>query len=1450
MPTKTDRILSYLPGTFRALPRPTALYSVVDAFGSELLQAENSLAAFMAAHWVDHADRGAELVSDLDKIGALYGLAAREDETVEEFREHLKRYIRIFLDGPATVQGILRVAAEALQLRIKDNYADIDSWWTRPLNSTISVTRRGDDAAELLFGARPVASPGASARSAQITGSVDLSGGAELGGGAILRLKVDGAPLVEIDLAAQAGSLDAIVDAINNKAGPGIASLDGNFLKLAAPVAGSQSRLEIRDGPGDAAPSLLGLRPRIYHGSAAVAARVIGKAELGGGPVDLTDARYLRLQIDGKQPVEIDCGGANPAARTLDQIRNAINAELLMPVASHDTHFLSLTSPTTGFASTIAFLAAPAQDARERLFGQVAAFYAGQDERSAIAVSANNLGRGVDLSVRSKLRIQLDNGPAITISCAGANPGRTLLSEITAAINAQLAEGVASHDGQFLRIASPTTGPASTIAFESPAAIEDATDILFGIAPRLLTGTPARSIQITGTADLTRHLDAAGKETPGVDLGALRRLQLRVDGAPPIEVNLASAADDPRRATLGEISEAINSAAGQTVASHDGTHLILTSPTPGAEGSVEIVRLTVKRLRSFVTRAFIEGEAAQPVFGFISKEAHGSAEKRARVEGSVDLSRSVDLRAARLLRVAIDGAPAKEIDGASPRRPRATLIGDVVDQLKQNGVNASPSEDGTGLVLTSPSAGASSRIQFETPHAALAVLLGMEPGIFRGRAATRVKFTGLADLSGGIDLGTASKIKLSIDGEEHEIDCAKATHPAHTSPGDIVVAINTAFGGKQVVRSENGHIVLTSLADGETSLIQFAAPSGADATKLIFGIAPPREYRGTKAFPARVVGNIDLSGGADVNARRFLMIAAGGGQALEIDCAGDAADPSARTLSEIVSTINATLATLAVPVVASKKNDRLVLETTETAATARLDLLPHQGSDAREKLFGNFSVDEGRDPTPAVLIGEIELLGPVDLSDRGLIRIAIDGNPPQDFDVAGPAPSSTSLDDIIANINAMYPGLASARDNNLQLVSPTRGAASRIDLLPLRALELIDYPPTPMAYPPEGERPTQPGDTWRLNNDGAADATLEVEFIARAGIVGPQLANLTLGQRVRVLEVVRPGEQLKLWRESGGGIRAAITGPDTDRVVPESNILSGPLDPTWAADFSDADKSVALLLPSGRSQWNYLDCHGARFDSDRFDTARFAGGTCRERAVFNISHFAQSNVNGDGAVFSSRPPVSDPAVELRFRWPSHQPGAFTLNLPAELPEKFGATFNQARFANAKSGNPEEGERFEGVVTEPAGDPDHIVKRIEGVSKLVTARIVTRVPLGFDPVTMPFRKPRRLSLASETTPAAIYLAEKDVPGFMELTAREPGAWGNSIRVVARKAGPALFDVTISFPGARFENGRRTVLGVENLPSLTEDLLKPGPIGILQAKAAGVFASVTRDRAEPI
>src|SRR5260370_1341365 len=144
MPTKTDRILGYLPRTFQTSPRPPVLYPVVDTFGRELLVAENSLSAVMLSHWVDFADKGTATIVDLAGIAALYGLAPRDDESVEEFREHLKHYVRTFLEGTVTVQGILRITAEVLGLHIADSNADLSAWWQWRGSALVTVNARGD----------------------------------------------------------------------------------------------------------------------------------------------------------------------------------------------------------------------------------------------------------------------------------------------------------------------------------------------------------------------------------------------------------------------------------------------------------------------------------------------------------------------------------------------------------------------------------------------------------------------------------------------------------------------------------------------------------------------------------------------------------------------------------------------------------------------------------------------------------------------------------------------------------------------------------------------------------------------------------------------------------------------------------------------------------------------------------------------------------------------------------------------------------------------------------------------------------------------------------------------------------------------------------------------------------------------------------------------------------
>jgi hypothetical protein len=1672
MPSKTERIISYLPSTFSAFPKPSALYSFVDAFGNELLLAENSLAALMSAHWVDFADRNAELLNDLACMARLYGLAPRgapqrpacgplsSAESVEEFRDHLKRYVRTYLEGTVTVQGILRVVAEVLGLQIADDYKELDAWWTRRDDGLTTIEPRGDDAARNVFGVESAIVNGEPTRPAFFNGNIDLSGGVNLSGASVLHLKIDDDAPVEIDLAAKlsktAGvTLDEIKEAINTTLGASIATHDGRFLRLSSKTIGPASQFEIFDTHDDAAPRLLGLAPHLYHGIQPAHARITGRVDLSDG-VDLSEERYLRLLVDEKFLGEVDCAGADATHTKLDEIVQAINQAFSFPLASHDGHFLQLTSPSSGFGSSIFFEEPAAQDARERLFGQVGSAVSGDNGRPAEVVGTSDLSSAVDLSLRSKLRIRLDGQPAIIVDCAGNDPEHTRLDEITIALNARLGAGLASHDRRFVHLQSPTIGPESSISFESLPPDVDATEIIFGIRPRTARGFAATHARLVGKNDLSHGLDAAALETIRIGLNA----------GPAVELNLRRGAANERAVTLEELRVNINRALGADVASHDDQHLILTSPEAGSASRIELAPLLVTRRRRFVTRAFIKDEAAQAVFGFVTREAHGEAETRAVVQGKTDLSRAVDLREANFLRLTVDDWPAVDIDCGGVR-PRATMLEEVIEKIngrlaqlddKLKNV-ASASLDAQNLLLSSPTLGSGSRIAFSPPRAidALDALLGLEPHSFFGRDATRVLFVGTVDLSGGVNLSAAQSIKLRIDDREPvEIKCASQSDPSQTLLGDIISAINKAVGAT-VAQDDGAHVLLSSLTTGENSRIEFIKPDAPDATTAIFGITPTRIYRGNKSTPAHVSGTKDLHEGADLRVGHFLNIAVDGGEAVTIDCAARATDAEHTSLDNIVQEINVTLKLA----VASHDGKHLLLTSPTLGAKSQIELLASTGNDAKEKLLGDVDQEtKGIAPAPAIIEGTAELVAPLDLSERHIIRLSVDRARPLDVDIAGSSPGKTTPDEIIERINTIFPKMASKNaKNHLLLTSATRGVDSLLSLLPVRALELIEYPPAEATDPVPSDsispvtteastvpsRKLRHGDSWAVNNNGVSDAEVEITLSAPQGTVGPEFVNRSTGQRIKLLSVIRPGEQARIWCDPEGHVQAMIISSEGEsRTVPPEQIVAGPLGaqaqvpfeaeqnlkdgtkenaaalqlnnplaktlillrarkpgiegnsikvsvteakpvahnvetnaapgniskltgrvrgdkagfrlvdaeeqtlahlragpgvvfnlhlgrvvalqgrlhPTdeagplmiveqiddlfdvtlrfespegveshqsfpnvligtdeeardgivWQINHEQTvstlvhaevmDKLAALLLPRGRVHWAYYDCFGTRFNFSQFDS-RFAGDHCIDRAVFNLSRFSSSLPGAEtsvlatakeAAVFASAN-IPDPPVEVRFRWMEHQPGAFIVNLPLDLPENFGARFNDTRFGMAGD------ELFESVFTEPGPDknPDHLVTRINkgpkkvkgqdtpGGSTLLGAEIVESVPSGFEVINVPFRKPRKLTGGTESEAARIYLAEKDVNGFIKLSARTDGAWGNSISVAARKAGPARFDVTVSYAGALFENARQTAHGGEQLPTLTEEILQPGPAGVLQAKAAGVKTQVSRDRA---
>lgn len=1444
MPTKTDRILGYLPRTFVPTPVNSPLKAIVDAFGSELQKAENSLAQVMQSHWVDHADRGAKIIDDLACLASLYGLAPREDEGVEEFREHLKRHIRTFIEGPATVQGILRTAAETLGIHIDDDYDHMDCWWKRGNDDLETIEPGGEDAAQYIFGSPSMKFRGEAARPAAVRGIVDLSSPAALSEGSMLGLIVDGGDPVQINLAEGAGnpsavSLAEIRDAINEET-TAVASDDGRYLTLSSPTIGPGSSLDVLDLPGDAAGEVLGLQPRIYYGRDESPAGVTGTLDLSSG-ADLGVLRYIRLIIDGVHAAEIDCAGIVPQNTSLDEIRDAINSALGTNTASHDGRRIKLQSPTKGFNSSISLERPASQDATSLIFGPVPSFYVGGDAGPAVVVGKKDLRQGANLSNGSNIRLRV-GGVAYNINCAGADSASTGLQEIVDAINEGTGSSIASHDGRFITLTSASPGSSSEIAFEAPPG-GDASEEVFGIPSRSFRGTEAKEAVILG------------REIPsGADLRARHVINLAVDGRGPVRIDLAARSVDPGAATLSQMKDAINIALDEEVASHDGRRLILSSPTAGGGSSLAIEPLQFICRRRFVTRAAVTDEAAMSAFGFIHKEAVGEPATRARIAGISDISGGVDLRNGQYLRISVDGRPGVDVDCGVPR-VRAALIDGIVkainDRLStgQERMAAVAFTDGRHLILASPTSGRESSIVLEPPRAADALesLLNVPPGDYRGRAASGVSFEGLVDLSGGIDLDPGSAVNIGIDGNA-PVEIALA---GSMSLDQIVTRIGEELG-PGIAGHDGRRITLTSPATGTGSGIVFESPSGPDATKAIFGISPPRTYHGQSETAAVVEGNVDLAGGIDLKRKYILRISIDGSPFSDLDCAPRAPGKETATLDEVVQTINAVM-----PGAASGTGGHLVLSSSLTGATGSISLDHYTSGDARSVLLGAVEgTAEGKDPTPATLTGDFVPTGPVDLSGRRILRLSLDGGKPRDIDVAGADPERTFIDEVARALNTAFGSqLADISDEGkLRITSPSAGLESRVSILPRRYMEVVEYTPEEMKWPGDGPLSVHHGEGWAVENQGAADVFAGIDLAAPKGTFGPALVNLSSGWQIRLLTALGVGDKVQIRHSPGGGLSVLVISPNgTARPLPDDRILVGPIGTQVNSRSSlaralEEEKGTALSLPRGRSEWRYMDCQGARFNMVNLDESRFAGGYCTDRAVFDVSRFAGLPGDTVCAVYAGAGDISDPEVDIEFVWADYRPGCFTVNLPADLPERFGESFNSIRLGGG------EPETYPGSVVEPVEDPQYLIKLLEA-SSLVRADRAPRVPLGWEVVSLPFSEPVRLKGGAEGTPARVYLSEEGIDDFIVISALKDGDRGNGIAITARRGGPAMYDVSVTYSGGRFENARATVLGlgpnIETLPcrkggSAAE---APGSIGILKAKAAGVRAAVTRDRTYP-
>lgn len=1613
MTTNADRILANLPPTFAPLPRPTAISTLADAFGGELLQAENTLTAVMFAHWVDYADASADVLTDLSSIAALYGLAPRDDETIEEFRQHLKRYVLTFLSGTVTVRGICRIVAEALGLVVADD--QLDTWWNRRPNSLLStVDSAGDDAAALLFGVPAVAVRGVAARPATFLGSVDLSHPVDLRGHSLLSIAIDGTATTTFDLSAHldpaSAEIGTIVGALGTLAGM-VAEARGGRLAIRSATAGATSALELADVQGDAAPAILGIQPHDYAGTAAAQAQLAGTSELGAA-LDMTTRRYLRLVLDGTRSYEIDCAGADPAATTPAEVVAAIQAAAGPGVAALHGQRLGVSSPTPGLAGTVALLPPTTGDATRLLFGEAGTYARGRDAAPAQVSGVADLSAGVDLSQLANLAITVDTAAQVIVNCAGAVPQKTMAGEIARAINAAMGGQVATQNGLTVTLTSRTVGPAGRIRLGTAPA-GDALEPIFGFAARRAAGADPVPATFTGTASLTG----------GADLRALQRVQVSVDYATPTVVDFAAAGLGRADVTPAEIAAAIDAAVGAPAASTDGAHLTLSSAAPGEQGSVAIVPLETTVVRPFVSRAFPADEASSTILGTLTASAQGSAAARASLAGGVELHDGLDLRGPRYLAIALDGGPPRGVDvSAESARPRAALVDQIVQAINAafggNGAQGPASFVDGHLVLTSPTSGGQSSVSL-SPGAgdAAPVIFGLPPQVVHGNNAQRVVFAALADLSQRVDLSEADRVHLVIDGTDRgEFSCA-GDDPAHTSAAEITGLINRALGGAYA-STDGTFLRLSSAGAGHAGSVAFLAPADRDATLKIFGIPSGRTYHGNDAAAALLTGARDLPATLDLSAAPWLRVAVDALAPVLIDCRGG--HPEHTTPGEITTSITSAFGNPPAAT-ATVSAGHLAVTSASAGAGSRITLEAVGDKDASAMLFGEPTRQPGTDPAPATVTGTIDLRSPVDLAGRSVLRLAVDGARPVDIDVAGAAPDRTFGDEISAAIEAALPGVASIDPSgHLVLRSPTAGEDSRLDVLPLRSIEVVEFPPAQAAF---GPQQVTDGAVFTLTNNGAAEATLAFGLTGAGGLCGVDLIGLTTGMRVHVEAVAAPNAIVTIAAGADGGIDAAVSGTDgTSAALPPGHVFAAPqalpviapfegerplarslpgsrpalglVDPhaknvvllesvappqtavsmrvtpadtsaaspppdaptgrlellgilhadgrsgelrdansariaavrasagvtfapfdglmvavrgTWypadaasllaveiiarlfdaeiggvpfpavTADRRGGSRSLtarlapaggppviardvtpadALRLPRGRSDWMLVQCDGARFDAVRCDHARFAGGPCEVPGVFDVSRFnATADRSAPGGALTGElarfaPFGGSESVSVTATWQSHRPGAFTVNLPADLPASFGARFNAARFATDDSTS----ETYANVVLDPPSD-DHYVGQVLGASKLVSARAVASVPLGWDPQPVPFRQPRtrRLTGGRADRPSALYLEDSGLPGtFFEISANAAGQYGDDIAITVRYAGPAAFDITVAYPGARFECAREIALwgGIPagGGPPAPAGPTGPGTVGAVQAKAAGIGVAITRERAQ--
>lgn len=227
------------------------------------------------------------------------------------------------------------------------------------------------------------------------------------------------------------------------------------------------------------------------------------------------------------------------------------------------------------------------------------------------------------------------------------------------------------------------------------------------------------------------------------------------------------------------------------------------------------------------------------------------------------------------------------------------------------------------------------------------------------------------------------------------------------------------------------------------------------------------------------------------------------------------------------------------PVAGLTPDDRLFIQSPTSGRGSSVVLRQSSAADARQKLFGDAPLSTiGAPGIAAVLQGAARLTRPVDLSQRALITLRVDGGEAHTIDCAGEQAARTFPDEVVARINADYDGLAVV-DAQRRLVLT---AAQRVELLRSVTSPCSSIRPWRHAALNKG---FSNGWSWSVTNHSVR--AVPMEWADQPVRVRPRLTNVETRAWIQINEAIPAGFTLHLHVNEAEQVEAWMTSPERGR---------------------------------------------------------------------------------------------------------------------------------------------------------------------------------------------------------------------------------------------------------------------------------------------------------------